>query len=191
MLIFFSLLLRDTSPRRVKEGTGHLTQLKTDPCFRFIKVKQGKSGIWLFLKIPLWITISIHSSRRGLNIDMVVDGHIFKNNQIPLFPCYTTFRLKSSLRDNRKQALLRNALASAECPYKTGSLEPSDTSDFFRTRGNTWATWSFTFYFPLQIDLNLTDPTHRGKQDLRRVLPGKKVSISMHVILLIFSGRKV
>jgi len=45
-----------------------------------MKVKQGKSGIWLFLKIPIWITISLENSRRDLSIDMAVDGFIFKNN---------------------------------------------------------------------------------------------------------------
>ena len=48
-----------------------------------------ESVIWLFLKIPRWITISIESSRRDLFIDMVVDGFIFKNNHITLSSCFT------------------------------------------------------------------------------------------------------
>jgi len=38
-----------------------------------MKVKHGKSVIWLFLKIPLRITISMEKSRQDLFIDMVVD----------------------------------------------------------------------------------------------------------------------
>jgi len=60
-----------------------------------MKVKQGKSVIWLFLKINL-STNHINekvSSRaltcRELAIDMVVHGGIFKFNQITLFPCFT------------------------------------------------------------------------------------------------------
>jgi len=54
-----------------------------------MKVKQGLSLIWLFLKIPVGITISMESSRRDLFINMVVDRFIFKNNQMTLSPCFT------------------------------------------------------------------------------------------------------
>jgi len=54
-----------------------------------MNVKQGKSAISLYLKIPQWITISIESSWRDLFIDMVIDMFIFKNNQITLSPCFT------------------------------------------------------------------------------------------------------
>jgi len=43
-----------------------------------MKVKQGKSVIWLFLKIPIGITISMESSRQGFFIDMIVDSFILK-----------------------------------------------------------------------------------------------------------------
>jgi len=46
-----------------------------------MRIKQ-KSVIWLFLKVPLWITISMESSQRDLFIDKVVEGFILKNNQI-------------------------------------------------------------------------------------------------------------
>ena len=54
-----------------------------------MKVKQGKSVIWLNSKITVWITISIKSSWRDLFIDVVVDRFIFNNNQITLSPCFT------------------------------------------------------------------------------------------------------
>jgi len=44
-----------------------------------MKVKQGKSVIWLFLKMPLSLSI-MESSRRDLFIDVDVDRFIFKNN---------------------------------------------------------------------------------------------------------------
>jgi len=48
-----------------------------------MKVKQGESVDWLFLKI---IAISMESSRRDLVIEMIVDRFIFKNNKIALPP---------------------------------------------------------------------------------------------------------
>jgi len=54
-----------------------------------MKVKQGMSVIWLILKIPVWITIPIESSRRDLFFDMAVDRFVLKNNQITLSPCFT------------------------------------------------------------------------------------------------------
>jgi len=61
----------------------------SNPCFRYMKVNQGKSDICLLLKILLWITISMENSRRDLFIDMVVDRFISKNNQITLYRCIT------------------------------------------------------------------------------------------------------
>jgi len=61
-------------------------------------VKQGKSVIRLFLKIPLSITISIESSRRALLIDMVDDRFILENNQITLSPCFTLIPPKTRVR---------------------------------------------------------------------------------------------
>jgi len=52
-----------------------------------MKVKQGKSVIWLFLKILM--NNHIESSRRDLFIDMIVDSFIFNNNLITLAPCFT------------------------------------------------------------------------------------------------------
>jgi len=49
-----------------------------------MKVEQGKSVIWLFLKINLSTTISMKRSRRELSIDMVIHKKIFENNQITL-----------------------------------------------------------------------------------------------------------
>jgi len=43
----------------------------------------------LFLKIPLWITILMESTRRDRFLNMVVDGFIFKTNQSTLFRCFT------------------------------------------------------------------------------------------------------
>ena len=60
-----------------------------------MKVKHGKDVIWLFLKIPLWITISMKSSRRDLSIDMVIQRGIFKNNQITLLPPFYLNTLNS------------------------------------------------------------------------------------------------
>ena len=54
-----------------------------------MKVKQGKSVNWLFLEIPLRITITMESSQRDFPIDMVVERCIFNNNQITPSPCIT------------------------------------------------------------------------------------------------------
>jgi len=54
-----------------------------------MKVKHGKSVIWLFLKIALRTTISMESSRRDLFIGMVVDRYIFNSNQDTPSPCFT------------------------------------------------------------------------------------------------------
>jgi len=54
-----------------------------------MKVWQEKTVIWLFLKILVWITISMESSQRDLFIDVVVDRFILKNNQITLSLCFT------------------------------------------------------------------------------------------------------
>jgi len=43
-----------------------------------MKVKQGKSAIWLFFKISLSITISMESSRRDLFSDVVFQKFILK-----------------------------------------------------------------------------------------------------------------
>jgi len=71
---------------------GLLTEGGTHDVIQFtsvlrVKVKQGKSSIWLFLKI--WLTISMESSWRDLFIDMVVDRFILKNNHITLYFCST------------------------------------------------------------------------------------------------------
>jgi len=54
-----------------------------------MKVKQGLSLIWLFLKIPPWIAISMDISRRDLFINMVVYMFILNNNQIMLSHFFT------------------------------------------------------------------------------------------------------
>jgi len=41
-----------------------------------MKIKQGKSVIWLFLKIFIRIIMSMESSRRDIFIDMDVDRFI-------------------------------------------------------------------------------------------------------------------
>jgi len=66
--------------------SGHLEYtVKTNPLTPILgmKVKQGKSVIWLFSKIHLRITISMGSFQRDLFIDMVVDRFILKNNRSP------------------------------------------------------------------------------------------------------------
>jgi len=57
-----------------------------------MKVKQGKSVIWLIIKINLTTTILMKRSRRELSIDMLIQGVIFENNQITLFPGFTFIR---------------------------------------------------------------------------------------------------
>jgi len=53
-----------------------------------MKVKQGESVIWIFLKLNLSTTISMKRSRRELSIDMVIPKGIFENNQITLLLFY-------------------------------------------------------------------------------------------------------
>jgi len=62
-----------------------------------MRVKLGnKSVLWLFLKVPLWISISIESSQQDLFIDMAVDTLISNNNQITLSPVLPSY-LKQAL----------------------------------------------------------------------------------------------
>jgi len=61
-----------------------------------MKVKQGKSVIWLFLKINLSTTTSMKRSRRELSIDIVIQRGIFQNNQTTLFSSFT-FILKTEV----------------------------------------------------------------------------------------------
>jgi len=51
-----------------------------------MKVKQGKSVIVLFLKIPIWINHINGELSTRLFIDMVVHRFIFNNNQITTNP---------------------------------------------------------------------------------------------------------
>jgi len=53
-----------------------------------MKVKQGKSVIWLILKVPLLITISMESSQR----DLFIDRFTFNNDQITPSVCSTFIR---------------------------------------------------------------------------------------------------
>jgi len=53
-----------------------------------MKVKQGKSAIWLFLKINISITISMKRSRRELSIDMVIHVYLKKISSSPVLPSY-------------------------------------------------------------------------------------------------------
>jgi len=59
-----------------------------------MKLKEGMSVIWLFLKIPRLMTTSMESSRRDLFIDMAAHRFIIKNKQLrsPLVsPSYIPF----------------------------------------------------------------------------------------------------
>jgi len=74
-----------------------------------MKVKQGESVIWLFLKINLLTTISMKRPRRELSIDMVVHGGILKKN-ITFFPCFTFIPKTLRIRENKKLAQEASAL---------------------------------------------------------------------------------
>jgi len=50
-----------------------------------MKLNQEKRIIWLFLKIPLSITLSTESFRRDLFIVTVIERFVFKNNKIRSF----------------------------------------------------------------------------------------------------------
>jgi len=53
-----------------------------------MKIKKGKSVIWLFKKMPLLMNMSRERSRRDLFNGMVSDMFIFINNQITPSPCF-------------------------------------------------------------------------------------------------------
>ena len=71
-----------------------------------MKVKHGKSAIWLCLKKVEWITISMESSQRDLFIDIVVDRLTFNHNQITLFPVSPSSSYPKQVLGYLKQGLL-------------------------------------------------------------------------------------
>jgi len=79
--------MRYPVPCSISLGVENYT-VKTD--VNGMKVNQGKSLIWFFLKIPLWTTISMESSRQDLYIDMVVDMFTLKNKTtLPVYYIHT------------------------------------------------------------------------------------------------------
>jgi len=75
-----------------------------------MKVKQGQSVTWLFLKINLSTAISMKRSRRELSFDMVIHGGILKK-QITLFPCFT-FIPKTHSKNNIGKTPINIAVTS-------------------------------------------------------------------------------
>jgi len=106
-----------------------------------MKVKQGMSVIWLFLKIPISITLSMKSSRWDLFIDMVVDM-LSSNNRITLSPCFTFIPIPKTLR-------LPNARVSFRCRIELKILnllclkrKPNLISFFWGVKLWIWTCWN-------------------------------------------------
>jgi len=142
-----------------------------------MNVKQGKSVIWLFLKILLWVTISVKISWRDLFIDMVVDRFVCKNNQIVLFPCLT-FILKAGLGLPKTYLIIKNKQRNNKTTQKRKgktAFLPHRWGNKTFIEGYTWK-WSCSvvniakIHHPVKVDIPIELILVNGARFVTRVI---------------------